>query len=179
MILPSAWQLLWQNIDDTSNARNTPHTPTSQTSSYYLRKISRVVPAPNLYFRGSQLQLIAPYRRIYASVNWVHVIAGRLFGAKQVITWINADLLPIELQGANVDEIWIKVRKLSLKKINLKTSENNESGLIPITWHIPQTNPFLGYNTEYRKMICFTCAVPSTSEYPEGHNRCQRNTVKI
>ena len=40
----------------------------------------------------------------------------------QAIVWTNAGSLSIEFIGTNVSEIWIKILRLSFKKINLKMS---------------------------------------------------------
>ena len=62
-----------------------------------------------------------PWWRVYASVNWF--IIGSSTGL--LITWTNADILSTGPLGKRVDDIWIKIRRLSLKKMHSQMTSVN------------------------------------------------------
>ena len=63
-------------------------------------------------------QLISPYRRIYASMNWVSIGSGNGLSPvrRQAITRTNADILSIGPLGTKFNKIWIEILTFSLKK---------------------------------------------------------------
>ena len=60
----------------------------------------------------------------YTEVKWVIIGSGNglLPVWQQAITWTNDDLLPFRPIGISLCQIYIKIRKISLKKIHLKMS---------------------------------------------------------
>ena len=66
----------------------------------------------------------SPPSATYVSVNWVSIDSdnGLLPVRRQAITWTSARLLPIGPLGVNFNEIWIKIKKLSFRKMHLKLS---------------------------------------------------------
>ena len=69
-------------------------------------------------------QLISPWCRIYASVNWISIDSGNGLSPirGQVITWTSAHLPSIEPLGTNFSEIRIQVQNFSFKKMHFKMS---------------------------------------------------------
>ena len=69
-------------------------------------------------------ELISPYCRIYASVNWVSISSGNGLSPvrHQAIIWTNTGLLSIGLLGTIFNKIRIAIRSFSFKKMHLKLS---------------------------------------------------------
>ena len=72
----------------------------------------------------------AAYMRQWTGSALIQIMAGRLFGAKPLNTWTNADSLSIGPLGTNLSEIRIEILTFSFKETHLNLSSGEMAAIL-------------------------------------------------